>query len=332
MLGCAVGLACAAALLVSGCTTTPPVPTVHVPGPASATLSATETPPTGDTTASAAATVSPAPVAPLTFSVKRVLADSRAIEAFGVRVGGSSAEREAADYVAGRLRSMGYDVTVQKFPAPAGTSRNVIARVIGDDPRVLVLSGHLDTRSTTPGANDDAVGSAIVLEIARILASERPPTSVEFTLFGSEEYNDGASRDHHRGSRYRVAHLTKTQRANTLGMLSVDVVGYGPHLYTRTMGVGPRGMSDYLLRIAEETGLKLSYLKDPGPTGWSDHEPYEKAGIPAVWLERLQDPQYHKPGDTTAHLQSSALREAGWLVLSAIRRLSASDIRRLERR
>jgi Zn-dependent M28 family amino/carboxypeptidase len=261
-----------------------------------------------------------------------VLADSRAIEAFGVRVGGSAAEHRAADYVAGRLRSMGYEVAIQKFDAPGGVSRNVVSRVVGDDPRVIVLSGHLDTRSTTPGANDDAVGCAIVLEIARILKHEKPPTSIEFTFFGSEEYNDGPSRDHHRGSRYRVAHLTRTQRASTLAMLSVDVVGYGPRLYTRTMGIGPRSMSDYLLRVAAKTGVRLSYLKDPGPTGWSDHEPYEKAGIPAVWLERLQDPQYHKPGDTTAHLQSPALREAGGLVLSAIRRLTAADIRRLARR
>jgi Zn-dependent M28 family amino/carboxypeptidase len=119
--------------------------------------------------------------------------------------------------------------------------------------------------------------------------------------------------------------MSKAQRARTIGMISIDVVGYGTRLYTRTMGIGPMTMSDYLLRRARRLGVKLSYSKDPGPTGWSDHEPYEKAGIPAVWLERLQDPQYHKAGDTTAHLQPSAVKAAGRLVLDAIRRMGAAE-------
>lgn len=115
-------------------------------------------------------------------------------------------------------------------------------------------------------------------------------------------------------------------------MVSLDVVGYGPHLYTRTMGIGPMTMSDYLLRTASRIGVKLSYSKDPGPTGWSDHEPFEKAGIPAVWLERLQDPQYHKAGDTTDHLQPSALKESGRLILAAVRGLTPSQVRRIAER
>jgi aminopeptidase YwaD len=239
-----------------------------------------------------------------------VRADTLAIERFGPRPVGSAAEHKAADYVAGRLRSMGYEVSIQEFPVPGGTSRNVIARARGEDPRLLVLGAHTDSKSMTPGANDDAAGCAIVLELARIFADEKPPVSLEFTFFASEEYNDGAPRDHHRGSRYRVAHLSDAQRARIIGMISIDVVGYGENLYTRTMGVGTRSMSSYLLRVAKHTGVDLEYLRDPGPTGWSDHEPYEKAGIPAVWLERLQDPKYHTPGDTTAHLQTAALRKS----------------------
>jgi aminopeptidase S len=317
------------ALMLAACaapqsqTPRPPAPSA----PASSTpTSAQAADTTLPATASPAPTQTAAPAARVKFSVKRVLTDTLAIERFGIREGGSAQERDAAGYVADRLRSMGYAVTIQKFHVPSGTSRNVTARVRGETSGVLVLGGHLDTRSTTPGANDNAAGCAIVLEIARIMASEKPPVSLEFTLFGSEEYNDGVPRDHHRGSRYHVARMTKAQRKQTIGMISVDVVGYGSRLYTRTMGIGPRTMSDYLRRRAKATGVKLTYLKDPGPTGWSDHEAYEKAGIPAVWLERLQDPQYHKAGDTTAHLQSAALSEAGRLVLDAVRNMDASEV------
>jgi Zn-dependent M28 family amino/carboxypeptidase len=226
---------------------------------------------------------------------------------------------------------MGYEVSVETFSVPGGVSRNVTARVAGVSKRTLVLGGHLDTRPITPGANDNALGCAIVLEMARIFQAEKPPISLELTLFGSEEYNEGKPKDHHRGSRYHVAHMTKKQRARTFGMISIDVVGYGKQLYTRTMGVGPKTMSDFLIRRAGETGTSLKYLKDPGPTGWSDHEPYEKAGIAAVWLERLQDPQYHKKGDTTAHLQKAAVREAGKVVLDAVRSMDGDVVARIAR-
>jgi hypothetical protein len=327
----------AALLLLAACSAPVKVapPVVPAPAPSSSTttaVTATSVPgPSTVATGSSVATEASAPAAQRAFSVSRVLADTRAISRIGVRVGGTAKELEAADYVVGRLTSMGYAVSIQKFKVPGGVSRNVVARVPGTDPRVLVVSGHLDTRATTPGANDNALGCAMLLEMARIFQVEKPPTSLELTFFGSEEYY-GVPRDHHRGSRYRVAHLTKKQRSNIVGMISIDVVGYGPHLYTRTMGIGPMSMSDYLLRRAAKTGVALAYLKDPGPTGWSDHEPYEKAGIPAVWLERLQDPQYHKAGDTTAHLQSSAVRESGRLVLDAIRSLSPAEVRRIARR
>ena len=319
----------AALLSISACS----VPPAVQPGGGSVAPT-TSVPPTGTpgsrptteaTGPSLPETPTPHPAKPLSFSVSRVLADTRAIERFGRRVAGDAEEKSAADYVAGRLRSMGYEVTVQKFAVPGGISRNVTAKKRGDDPRVLVLGGHLDTRPTTPGANDNALGCALVLEMARIFATEKPPVSLEFTMFGAEEYNDGTPRDHHRGSRYHVAHMTKAQRAKTIGMISMDVVGYGSRLYTRTMKIGPMTMSDYLLQQAKKLGVKLSYSKDPGPTGWSDHEPYEKAGIPAVWLERLQDPQYHKPGDTTAHLQPSAIKATGRLILEAVRNLDAAE-------
>jgi aminopeptidase YwaD len=330
--GTAAVVACAAACVAAAvlCACAPPIAPPHqvtVETPA-VEVPATETPtPPGP---SAIETVPPEPPPkPLAVSAKRMLADTAAIEDFGIRVGGGRAEAGAADYVAGRMRDMGYHVDVEKFPTPGGTSRNLIARLKGSDPRSLVLGAHLDTRSMTPGANDDAAGCAVLLEIARIVTEEGAPTSIEFVFFGSEEYNDGHPRDHHRGSRFRVSKMTRKQRSQTIGMISVDVVAYGRHLYTRTMGIGPMTMSRYLLRRASALDIGLSYSKDPGPTGWSDHEPYEKAGIPAVWIERLQDPKYHTAGDVTEHLQSSALAESARLVLDAVRHLDAAEIARI---
>ena len=330
---CAALVLCATLLLLAACTaprqTGSARPSGAPPTAVVPTVTPGSVPPTAASVPTTVATSAPAPPVPLAFSVARTLADTLALERFGRRVAGTAEEKAGADYVARRLRAMGYAVTIEKFAVPGGISRNVTARKRGDDRRVLVLSGHIDSKPTTPGANDNALGCAIVLDMARIFAKETPPVSLEFTLFGAEEYNDGAHKDHHRGSRYHVAHMSKAQRGRTIGMISLDVVGYGAALHTRTMRIGPMTMSDYILRRAKKLGFRVTYSKDPGPTGWSDHEAYEKAGIPAVWLERLQDPQYHKPGDTTAHLQRSAVRIAGRLVLDAVRSMNAVEVARI---
>ncbi len=266
------------------------------------------------------------------LDVTRVLAHSRAIERFGRRPEGGDEEHAAADYVIAKLRAMGYEVEVEPFTLPNGrTSRNVIARSKGRDRRAIVVSAHTDTKTSTPGANDDAAGCGILLEMARILAKEPAVATVEFAFFGAEEFSESTPRDHHFGSRYHVARMTADELRGIAGMISVDVVGYGSQFVVRTMRIGPRTMSDLLLDEARRLHVGLSYLRDPGQTGWSDHEPYEKAGVPAAWLERLQDPQYHQPGDTTSHLQPDRLRESGQFVLDVVRRLDSVALDRLSR-
>jgi len=260
------------------------------------------------------------------LDLQRVLTDTEDILAYGVRPVGSSAERKATEHMARRLREMGYAVRVEQFPVPGGTSRNLVVRSAGKDSRTIALGAHIDSKRTTPGANDDASGCAILLEVARQLAAKPSYASVDLIFFGGEEYNDGSPRDHHRGSRFRVKQMSSAERKRTVGMISVDVVAYGSKLHARTMGVGPRTMSDLLLKEGKRLGVKITYLKDPGKTGWSDHEPYEKAGIPAVWLERLQDPAYHKKGDTTDHLQREPLRESGQFVLDVLRGLDEAKL------
>jgi hypothetical protein len=271
------------------------------------------------------------PVADQQLDVQRVLSDSQSIEDFGVRPVGSSAERKATEMIAQRFRDLGCTVRVEVFPVPGGKSRNLVVRIPGADPRTIVVGAHIDSKRGTPGANDDAVGVAMLVEYARLLKARPAYPTVELVVFGGEEYNDGKPRDHHRGSRYRVKQMTRTDLRRTSGMISVDVIGYGQKLHVRTMGVGPRTMSDLLLSEADRLGVQLTYLKDPGATGWSDHEPYEKAGIPAVWLERLQDPAYHKMSDTTDHLQVEHVRESGQLVLDVLRRLDAAKLDALAR-
>ncbi len=297
------------------------------PAPAPASIPATPAPTPASPSPSptpASPSPSPTPSARASFDPARALVDIRALEKIGVRNGGSRNELRAASYLAGRLRSMGYSVTIEKVPLPHGrTSRNVLARRIGYSRRTLVLGAHMDSKKPSPGANDNGSGCAAILEIARSVAGREPTATIQFVFFGCEEMVDSNPNHHHYGSRFRVASLTAAQRASTAGMISVDMIGVGHKLVSRNMRRGPQGLSRLLVRRAAARGLAMSYLKDPSAAGWSDHEPFERAGIPVSWVEWRDDPNYHTVRDTSGRVKPALLRKIGQLLLDFV--LEADD-------
>ncbi|MHB9004015.1 MAG: M28 family metallopeptidase, partial [Coriobacteriia bacterium] len=184
---------------------------------------------------------------------------------------------------------------------------------------VMVLGAHYDSKPPSPGANDNASGCAVLLELAGILHEDPLPFTVEFVFFGAEE-TIGSNPDHHHfGSRYRVSRMSAAERQAIVGMMSIDMIGYGPQLHSRTMGKGPRTLADALAGYARDTGVPMTYLRDPGRSGWSDHEPYELAGIPVAWIEWRDDPVYHSTADTADHIQPDRVAVVGETVLGFLR-------------
>lgn len=264
------------------------------------------------------------------FDTAAAVAHVRALERIGVRAGGSDGERRAAEYLAAQLESFGYDAEIRQFPLPNGkTSRNVVASLAGSTDRRVVVGAHYDTKAPSPGANDNGSGTAAVLVIAKALAGEKPAATIEFVFFGSEETIDSNPDHHHFGSRFHAASMSAAEKRSTVAMFSVDMIAYGPSFHVRTMESGPRTLSDDVLAFAKSRATAISYLKDPGKSGWSDHEPFERAGIPSVWLEWRDDPVYHTAGDVTAHLQTRKLGIAGGLVLDYLRAMDESRMARL---
>ena len=75
-------------------------------------------------------------------------------------------------------------IRANSFPT---TSRNIIARV-GSGQKKAVIGGHFDTAPLIQGANDNASGTAFVLELARLMKDARLPYTLEFVAFSGEEY------------------------------------------------------------------------------------------------------------------------------------------------
>lgn len=249
------------------------------------------------------------------FDINRSMGHVSAIAGFGSRPAGGTAERQACDYVAAQLRSWGYTVTTQDVALPDGKhSRNVIAEHAGTRPEVIVLGAHIDSKYPSPGANDNASGVAVTLELARVLAQATTTPTVRFIAFGAEEIAGDTADDHHFGSRHYVAALSSAGKTAISGMVSVDMVGYGSTFNIRSLGTGPQTAVAALRTRAWFVGQPLPYLKDLGVYGWSDHEGFERAGIPAAWLEWRDDPVYHTTRDTASHVQASRVRVTGRLL------------------
>lgn len=263
-------------------------------------------------------TVPIAPPPPLAFDVNQAMAHVNQLAGtIGLREEGTEAEEAAAGYISERLASYGYSPTTQAVPITTNgrTTHNVIATLEGTSEagRTIVIGAHMDSKGG-PGANDNATGCGILLELARVLKhNNKQVPSIEFVFFGGEEIAIGAgSNDHHWGSRYFVKALRPEEIAGIAGMISVDMVGAGPEFRDRSMNLAPGTMRDMLLQLGSPRGLTL--MADTSSTGMSDHEPFEKANIPAAWLEYRDFSFYHTPGDTVSTVDVAHVQNTGQLV------------------
>ena len=254
----------------------------------------------------------------------------RSLEAFGPRKGGSAAEKKGAEYIREQLKSMGYSAEIVEFPLTNGvTSRNVVARAQGTTETLVILGGHMDSKPPSPGANDNLTGCGALLEIARISAAQSPTATLEFVFFGAEEMIDRNPDHHHYGSRYHLKQMTADERNKTAGMISVDMIGFGDEFVVRTMNKGPQSLRKLMVADGQAQGLPLAYLRDSGKTGWSDHEAFELAGIPAAWIEWRDDPVYHTAKDTSPHVDEDLVQTAGSFVLDFVRTLDEKALTEL---
>ncbi len=265
--------------------------------------------------------------APLPFSRANASAHISALCANGPRVEGSVSEHRAFDYISSQLQASGYRITVQDVKLPKGKlTHNLIAEKKGRSAEVIVLGAHVDTKAPAPGANDNGSGVAVLLELARDFKGARTQPTIRFVFFGGEEMSDKNPDHHHYGSRAYLRSLSKAQRRRIAGMVSVDMVGYGSVFNVRSMKVGPRTIVQSLQRSAARQRIRMPFLKDPGRYGWSDHEPFERASIPAAWLEWRNDTTCHTRKDAPSHIDPKRVATSGTFVSKWLSQMSASEL------
>lgn len=247
----------------------------------------------------------------------------------GRREAATAGYREAADYAAGLLTSWGYTVTRQKVPVPsgeqqgvaveAGTTQNVIAVPKGFDPKKphMLVTAHLDTVAATVGANDNASGSAVLLELARIAQITKPTTPLIFALFGGEERRRPGVSGATFGSRYYLAHMSSAQ-ADALGaVFNLDMIGAGPVAYVCHGALTEKDLVDATVAVGKR--LKLPSQKRIVTGYFSDHATFERAGYMVAWMWSGEHSTLHTPRDTMAIVQRASVSRVGRIAWETLR-------------
>lgn len=183
------------------------------------------------------------------------------------------------------------------LPAKAGSPRAGEYVVLGAHYDHLGHGGPssraVDSTEAHLGADDNASGTAMVLECARRLAAlpEAPDRNIVFVAFGAEELGTI-------GSRYFVEHPPAPLAVGAIvGMINADMVGRLREDKLLVDGIGTAAGWEPLVKAASEgLGLKLAYGAEG--FGASDHAPFTAARVPVSFLFTGVHEDYHKPSDT----------------------------------
>jgi hypothetical protein len=190
-----------------------------------------------------------------------------------------------------------------------GPAYNVLGRLRGkDSSRAIVVGAHYDhlgrggTGSLAPdkqgeihhGADDNASGTATVLEIARLMKAEGPPPcDVIFALWSGEELGL-------LGSEHWAEHPTVPLNTITAN-LNLDMVGRAGNGKLQVLGAGTSPeFASWMADAREKSGLDLVVSTSGNSLGGSsDHQTFLKRRIPALHLFSGLHADYHKPSDTS---------------------------------
>ncbi len=218
------------------------------------------------------------------------------------------------------------------------TVHNVLAYLPGESDEYVVIGAHYDhlglgeqfslapslAGTVHPGADDNASGTAAVLELARHFSAEyaakKPSRGIVFMSFAGEELGL-------LGSGYYANHpILPLEKA--VAMINLDMVG---RVRDGKLFVGGVGTGSSLRRDLDEIAphypqLHLDYA-DPGGYGSSDHTSFTSKQVPVLFFFSGLHGDYHKPSDTWDKIDAPAAMQVLGVVSEVADRLDSDPSR-----
>ena len=216
-----------------------------------------------------------------------------------LRVAGTEGEYEAALKVAGWFTGAGYLPALQPFTytrdGVAYASQNVVAWRPADlkgakkktkTTPLVIVGAHYDAVKAGQGADDNASGVGVMLELAERVADCTLPYDLVFVAFGAEEVGLIGSNRYSRS-------MPKADKDRAIVMINLDSVLVGDMLYVYSGTNGWTWARTVMLELAElrglpietQTGLNHKYPAGTTPNGFSDYTAFNQIDIPVAAFE-----------------------------------------------
>ena len=260
----------------------------------------------------------------------------------GRRVDDPAGCARVADWLLSAFQAAQWRVAPQAYRVGGRPYVNVLASSAPGSARPLfVLAAHYDAVPGTPGADDNASGVAVLLEIARLLGPSPPPHLLLAACCTEEvQGTDG------KGS-FALARALRTRGRPVSGMLSLEMLGYfddrpgtqhfpvpGLGLFYPRRGnflavvsdLGAVGFARRTARALRRVGsVRVRTFCGPAAMPgihWSDHASFRRLGIPAAMLTDTafhRNPHYHRASDLPETLDFPRLEETARMLATAVR-------------
>lgn len=236
------------------------------------------------------------------------------LSSFESRYTGSQGNKDAVQLVANRMSEMGYEVEEICYRKDACS---IVADKKGshDPSKVIMVMGHIDSVGKTfAGADDNASGTAVALEMARVLKDYSNNKTIRFFITNGEELGL-------LGASHYARKLSDENKLNELSLvINMDMVGYNSNgvVELETEPEYESVAKAFANLAAQYTSLKTKITL--GAWG-SDHVPFLKRGVPSLLTIENWDtktPCYHQACDKPDTLNYDYAAEIGKLNVSAV--------------
>ena len=268
------------------------------------------------------------------FDSKKAFAHVAKQVSFGPRPSGSQAIVQTQDYIQSELKSYGCTAETDSFSAdtPAGrlSMKNILVKIPGEMPGVILLGTHYDTKrlDNFVGADDGGSSTAVMLELARLLCKQRGKYAVWIAFFDGEEavrlvWQDP---DNRYGSRQMAASFANSGDLKRIkALLLADIVG-GRNSRFRRDDSSTRWLTDLVWEVAARLGYSSLFLNELTGIGGDDHHSFTQRNVPAVDVIDLNPdevPYWHTPRDTLDKISAKTLAVVGHVFLESVKQLQA---------
>lgn len=256
----------------------------------------------------------------------------QSLEEMEIRFAYYDNRKDVAEWIANKFRSFGYtDVQLQQFNMEVSSNiydnYNVVCLKPGQNEKQIIIGAHHDAVENSPGADDNASGTAGVLEIARVMIKHNIPMkhTLKFITFANEE--NGLH-----GSEFS-ANESKFMGDSLLIMINMDMIANSSTDSANQIVLKHKTKDAALGSITQEvanTYTNMNMVYDGYPPN-SDHYSYGQKGYDILYFEEFEfSTVYHSSNDKVSNTNKTYASRVIKTVLATVMAFDNNTLYKLE--